>query len=416
MEKSPRELHDERWQRVQTAMACGTPDRVPIPMMNADFHARYAGYTLGEVFYDADKLERAVEKTVLDFEPDCFEQQHTRIFVGRQLDLLDYGPMEWPGGRIGPDDAFQYLDQEIMTADEYDELLLDPSWYWLSKVIPRTARALAPLAAFPYPPMLTFSGIAVHTAAFGTPDMKQAMDRLHEVGKCALETVARERAFIARMAGLGFPVHRGGALLCPFDFVVDFLRGGKNGMLDMMRREDKLLALIDRLMKTFVRRAVDLSTRHPVKVVFVPLHWGIDGFMSPAQFKRIYWPQLRTMLMMLIDAGLQPLVFFEGNVTSRLEIIADVPPGKCTYQFETTDIVRAKDVLGGIACVRGGVPASLLISGSPAEVQDHVKMLIRRVGKGGGYIVDGGAAGIPREARVENVRAMFDTVKEHGAY
>ncbi|MCC7257883.1 MAG: hypothetical protein IT486_05890 [Gammaproteobacteria bacterium] len=416
MDKSPQELYAERQRRMQEAMAGRVPDRVPAPFFTADFHARYAGYTLAETVYDGDKLERAVEKVILDFEPDAFEQQHTRNLIGRQLDLIDYQPMEWPGSRIGADDPFQYLDREIMRADEYRELIADPSWFWLTRMLPRTAKNLEALAAFPYPPSLVYTGAAINVAAFGTEEMKRAMDTLHEAGKCALETIARERAFIQRMAGLGFPAHRGGAMLCPFDIIVDFMRGAKGGMLDMMRRPDELLAAIDMILNTFSRRAVDLFRTLPNKVVFIPLHWGIDGFMSPKQFRTFYWPQLRRMIQMVIDAGLTPMPFFEGECTSRLEIIADVPPGTCTYQFENTDLVRARAVFGNTICIRGGMSGSLLIAGSPTEVEEQVKTLVATVGKEGAFILDGSAAGIPREARPANVKAMFDAARAHGVY
>lgn len=416
MDKSPQQLYAERQQRMQDAMAGRVPDRVPAPFFTADFHARYAGYTLAETVYDGDKLERAVEKVILDFEPDCFEQQHTRNLIGRQLDLIDYQPMEWPGGRIGADDPFQYLDREIMRADEYRELIADPSYFWLTRMIPRTAKNLEAFAGFPNPLTLVYTGMAVNIAAFGTAEMKKAMDILHEAGRHALQTIERERAFIRRMAGQGFPTQRGGAMLCPFDIIVDFMRGAKGGMLDMMRRPDELLEAIEVLLDNFSRRAIDLFKALPNKTVFIPLHWGIDGFMSPKQFETFYWPQLRRMIQMVIDAGLTPMPFFEGDCTSRLEIIAEVPPGKCTYQFESTDLVRAREVFGTGICIRGGMPASLLIAGSPAEVEERVRTLVATLGKGGGYILDGSAAGIPREARPANVKAMFDAIKAHGVY
>lgn len=416
MDKSPQELYAEREQRMQDAMAGRIPDRVPIPLFTVDFFAPYAGYTLGETLYDADKLDHAVEKMILDFEPDCYEQQHTRNFVGRQLDVLDYLPMEWPGGRIGNEFPIQYLDAEIMRADEYDELIDDPAHFFLTRVLPRTCGKLEALTAFPYAPSLLYTGVTVNVAPFGTPEMKQAMDTLHEAGKLAIETLNRERQFIERLAGKGFPTQRGGAIICPFDIIVDFLRGSKGGMLDMLRRGDKLQEAIDAWLNKVTRRFIELFKTLPNKTVFIPLHWGIDGFMSPAQFETFYWPQLRKLFDMVIEAGLSPQPFFEGVCTSRLETIADVPPGKCTYMFEGSDFDRAKAILGDTVCIRGGMPASLLISGSPAEVEEHTRHLIDTIGKDGGYIMDASSAGIPKEARVENVRAMFDTVKTYGVY
>jgi len=416
MDKSPQELYQERLKRYEDAQAGRVPDRIPIPLFTVDFHARYAGYTLAETVYDGEKLSHSVEKTVLDFEPDCFEQQHTRNLIGHALDLVGYIPEKWPGGEIGDDDPFQYLDMEIMKGDEYDELINDPSWYFMRRMVPRTARNLRALEKFPNPTAFLYHGIVYNLAAFGTPEMKQAMDLMHEVGKLALSTIEAEKNFIRHMANKGFPAQRGGAMVCPFDAIVDFMRGAKGGMLDVMRRGDKLLAAIDAVTNTYTKYAIELATLQPSKTLFIPLHWGIDSFMSPDQFKTFYWPQLRRVINMTIEAGLTPMPFFEGDCTSRLEIIADVPPGKCTYLFESTDLFKAKKILGDVVCIRGGMPASLLIAGSVTEVEEHTRLLIKELGRGGGYIIDSSAAGIPREARFENVRAMFDTVKRYGVY
>jgi uroporphyrinogen-III decarboxylase len=113
--------------------------------------------------------------------------------------------------------------------------------------------------------------------------------------------------------------------------------------------------------------------------------------------------------------GFIPMVLWEGDCTSRLETIKDIPRGKAIYWFERTDIFKANEILGGIVCIRGNVPASLLCVGSPEEVEAYCKRLIDEVGKGGGFILDG-AIGIPDDAKPENVRAMADVARKYGVY
>ena len=52
---------------------------------------------------------------------------------------------------------------------------------------------------------------------------------------------------------------------------------------------------------------------------------------------------------------------------------------------------EAKEILGSIVCIKGNVPNSLLVTGTPQEVRDYCKKLIDVVGKDGGLIVDAGA-------------------------
>jgi len=60
------------------------------------------------------------------------------------------------------------------------------------------------------------------------------------------------------------------------------------------------------------------------------------------------------------------------------------------------------------------VPVSLLVTGTPNQVKDYVKILIDVVGKGGGLIVDCGI--FFDEAKPENVKALVEFTKEYGVY
>jgi uroporphyrinogen-III decarboxylase len=148
--------------------------------------------------------------------------------------------------------------------------------------------------------------------------------------------------------------------------------------------------------------------------VFIPIHKGLDGFMSIAQFNKFFWPTLRELMVALINEGLTPCPFWEGDCTSRLEIIKDIPAGKACYAFEATDMVKAKEILGETVCIEGNVPMSLLATGKPEDVKAYCKKLIDVVGKGGGYIMDA-SVGL-EDAKPENVKAMFEFTKEYGTY
>ena len=74
----------------------------------------------------------------------------------------------------------------------------------------------------------------------------------------------------------------------------------------------------------------------------------------------------------------------------------------------------AKDVLGGITCIAGNVPISLLNTGTPDDVKRYCRGLIDVAGKDGGYIMTSG--GVIDKARPENVRTMIDFTREYGVY
>lgn len=118
--------------------------------------------------------------------------------------------------------------------------------------------------------------------------------------------------------------------------------------------------------------------------------------------------------MGLIEEGCVPFMFVEGGYNSRLEVIRDIPKGKVIWGFDQTDMAKAKEILGDVACIGGNVPTALLSAGTVEGVKDRIKELIDTAGKGGGYILMNGAA--LDHAKEENFKAMIDTTKEYGVY
>ena len=64
----------------------------------------------------------------------------------------------------------------------------------------------------------------------------------------------------------------------------------------------------------------------------------------------------------------------EGGSTSRLEIMADVPPGMIWYWFEHADMAKAREIVDGKACIGGNVPLSLLATAAQDQAREYCKM------------------------------------------
>jgi len=405
-------LYEERNRRLLDQVALKETDRTPFVFGTRFWTAKFAGITFEEQMYDVDKSAAALEKALLWLQPDGYSP--SLYSYGPVLDALDYRLLEWPGHGTDPNATFQYLDKELMPAKEYGEYLQDPTGYYLRKYLPRVAGAFEGLAHMPDFPSLSEWRLIANMRGFAHPALRESLRRLLEVGDRADHVARKTGEFVRKMSGLGFPSVGGGFCKAPYDHVTDFLRGSKGGMLDMLRNKDKLLEAIDRVAELLMHDVVEETRRGGTPYVFIPLHWGLDGFMSPQNFQTFYWPGLRKLMLNLIANDLIPVVLWEGNCNSRLEHIGDIPRGKAVYWFEQTDLVRAKEVLGDVVCLRGNVPTSLLITGSPDEVDAYCGNLIAKVGKGGGFILDG-AASIPDEAKPENVMAMAQSVQKHAA-
>ena len=146
-------------------------------------------------------------------------------------------------------------------------------------------------------------------------------------------------------------------------------------------------------------------------LVFMPLHKGADSFMSVDQFQKFYWPSLLKVINGLVADGFVPYLFAEGAYGTRLETMAaDLPKGRTVWQFDRTDMKKAKEIMGGVACIQGNVPLSLLQLGTAEEVKAYARDLIENVAPGGGFILDVGA--VLDDAKPGNVEAMVQAAKD----
>jgi len=389
------------------------PDRVPVMLPAGFYPAYYAGGTLKTVMYDYDELRRAWLKFLNDFELDTFAGPGL-VLPGKMLDSIDYKLHHWPGHGIADDiSLYQYIEGENMKPEEYDAFIRDPSDFLLRIFLPRSVGAFAGFRKLG--PLTPFIGIPVfYITQFGDPEVRTSVQALLDA---ALEGVKWQAAVMdvsqaAREAGV--PTIWGGMSGAPYDLIGDMLRGTKGIMMDMYQRPDKLHEAMERIAPIVIDEAVGMANASRCPVIFMPLHKGPGGFMSNTQFETFYWPTFKKVMMGLIDEGLVPLPFAEGDYMPRLEIIKDMPRGKVIWHFEQMDMAKAKEVLGDNACIAGNLPASVLCTGTPQEVKEGCRQLIETCAKGGGYILT--AAASMNQGSADNLRAMMEAAKEYGVY
>jgi len=182
----------------------------------------------------------------------------------------------------------------------------------------------------------------------------------------------------------------------------------------MYRQPDKLLAAMNAILPILTRSIDSITKTSKNRLVFLGPHRGAEGFMSLKQFEKFYWPGLKAVILGLIEGGFTPCILWEGDYTSRLKYLLELPPGKIINRFDRTDIYKAREVLGQHHCIAGGMLPSLLQIGSIQEVKDECKRLIEVVGRDGGYVMSHSTP--LDEARIENIRAMIDVTREFGNY
>ncbi len=413
VDEKAEEAYKARVTRIRDAIQLKkTPDRVPVFPLVGFFPAYYAGMTPYDMMYDYEKLKVAFRKYVLDMEPDA----HGGAIgpgPGKFFAILDYKLYAWPGHGVPPHCSYQCIEGEYMKADEYDALIQDPTYYFLTAFFPRIFGKLEPLKKLtPFTNALEIYGAftPLTFVPFGMPDVQAAFKALIEAGNETLKWIGHVVEWEREIIAAGFPDFFGGGCKAPFDVIGDTLRGTRGVMLDMYKQPDKLHQAMETFTLLMIKMGASGAKANGNPIVFIPLHKGADGFISNKQFEEFYWPTLKKVIMGLIDEGCVPFLYAEGSYNSRLEIIKnDLPKGKTLWGFDQTDMVKAKEVIGDVACICGNVPTALLAVGTPKQVEDYVKKLIETCGEGGGFIVMNGA--VIDEAKPENVKAMIEAAK-----
>ena len=390
------------------------PQRIPICPSAGFFPIRYAGHTMYEAMYDYDVLARAWEKYCTDFTPDAYNAPMT-IVPGKLLDIVDFKLCRWPGHGVSHQYEYQYVEKEYMKPDEYQDLIDDPTGFFLNVYFPRIFGALEPLAKVPLlPPVNEIVCVPPAMIPFGTDEVHSALKKLMEAGDETLKWIGAVRRINTSAMSTGFPSFSGGFTKAPFDVIGDTLRGTTGVLTDMYRRREELLEACERLTPFMVKSGVASCKAAGHVMPFIPLHKGGDGFMSDEQFRTFYWPTLRKVIIGLVNEGVVPQLFAEGGYNQRLEVICDVPKGKTVWWFDRTDMDRAKQTVGQVACIAGNVPISLLATGTPDEVRAYCKNLMDVAGKGGGFLFSTGAG--MQGSKKENVKAMIDFSKQYATH
>jgi hypothetical protein len=420
--KSTEQLLIEREKRMADAYELRVPDRVPVSIQTGVFSARYAGIPLSSMYYDHGAYREACLKTILDFEPDTGASMML-VSSGLVMELLDPRHQRWPGGTLPDDTPYQFVEGEYMKPEEYDLFLDDPSDYVFRYHIPRLYGAFEPIKNLPpFRTMVGGMGFTIIIGTLMTPKFRELGKKLMKVAREQERLTKEGIKFSKTMTYLGFPSQYGATLgaggigAAPFDTISDHLRGMRGAMIDMYRCPDKLLAACERILKWRLAQSTPAvsDSRGNIPRAGMPLHRGSQGFMSKQQFEKFYWPTLKKAILANVELGYISAPFWEGIWDDRLEYLLELPKGKVVFHCELTNIQRAKEVLGGHMCIQGGVPPTILQAGSPQDVEELCKKLIKTVGKDGGFVLGPGSA--IDYAKPENIKAMVDSVKKYGWY
>jgi uroporphyrinogen-III decarboxylase len=410
---SNEEMKARRDDRLNKVISLNKADHVPFAPIISGFYMY--GYDISpyDAMADARNLIPGVLGYLRDYEPDAIFLPG--LYGSASLETMGTSFIKWPGPDNGLplNSPFQHIGDTYMRDEEYPEFIQDPTHFTLTKLLPRKHKNLAGLAKLYLREVFDacfFNDLAI----LADPEVKSAVETLLQAGQLNKKRALQMAKLIAAISEAGFSTFSQGTFVIPFDAFADSVRGIITAVNDTLEYPDELEQVVNKIAAMNIERIVKLYKSRGAKRIFIPLHCGVDEFMSPASYKRFYWPGLKQSIMCIIENDMTPVVFCEGNYNTRLEIISDVPKGKVVYAFEKVDILRVKETVGKVACIIGNVPTSLLAFGTVEQVVSETKRQIDILAPNGGFIM---SCSITLDnAKHENVRAWMETTLEYGRH
>jgi methoxylated aromatic compound---corrinoid protein Co-methyltransferase len=392
------QLYQQRLKRYTTALRNGKPDCVPIRPFVAEFVARYAGYTCQQVTQDFNLAFEATLKTCAGFDWDAAVANMVYVWGGiAQAVGLKYYAI--PGVGLSPGTGFQYLEppenQSWMQADEYDQLIADPTAYLYNTWLPRVSTVVAK----PGEPATYRSNVALVTA-----------------GMALMSYFGAFPAQVQRMrTEAGMPSAIAGILKSPFDILADKFRGYMGLCEDLVDQPDKVKKAAEALMPHMYHVALTSSDPTGTLPIGFWMHRGCVPLVTPETFDTIFWPTLKPIILELHKQGRQVLFYAEGKWKHHLKTFLELPEGSIIFHCDRDDIFEVHRVLHHKFAISGGIDNYMLAFKRPADVRQRVKEVIQGCAKDGGFILDAGAI-IQNDATVENMQALTQAARDFGQY
>jgi len=373
-------------QRVLAAVNLEVPDRVPIAPLIYQFVLRHKGLPIvplaGGDPANWPKMIKAARDTA-----DELGGYDAVYAAGISWPISSWRLCGPAGGRsvtpgqdgIPKDFSVQYEERETMTPEDYDTII-ERGWNDFFR---------------DYYPRVT--GITLEQA-----DAAQK----YLLGIYKEEAKYWQGRDVAIMSG---------ALVISCEMTLSLMRTLPRFMIDLHRYPERVKAAMEAMVPDFIQNTIEHVEASGIPWVVFSLERGSGAYFNLKIYEEMFFPQLKKLVDAFTARGFINVLHFDTDWTLNFPYLRDLPARACICELDSTsDIFKAKEILGGHMCIMGDVPPSLLSLGTVEEVIEYCEKLIDVVGRDGGFILSSGCE-VPPDAKFENVKAMVDTAKRHAA-
>jgi uroporphyrinogen-III decarboxylase len=271
----------------------------------------------------------------------------------------------------------QVIEKEVWTEDEY-EVLIEEGW---------------------------FSFVVNHLLKRVSDD-PEAVIALSEANE---KERARFREELQKRGGVEWD---GGDTFHPF-FNLSLSRGMVNFAEDVFYRPDVVEKAIAKMTPEFIESTLERA-KASERIVLTFVEERAGGFFFPLHvFERLWLPYALQFVEAMHAEGIVTVFHLDACFDKNIAYFKQFPKGSIMLDLDgSTDIFKAREVLGDQVCLGGDVDPALLSLGKPEEISAYCRRLIDEVGRDGGLSLNVGCS-VPYAVEPENFRAFLETGKTY---
>jgi hypothetical protein len=349
-------------------------DRMLVGPAIGNFAATYTGQTIKDLMGDPERAAEAYERTFNELGGwDIISSGGNSV----EMLLTNHLRARLPGRELPDDAIFQYVEEEVMTPEDYDFVIangfkaLNDMLYWRN-----------------HPEQ--------------TPEQKKEL---------LARAAKRSKEHNEKWAARGLARLHGGIVNRAFGRF-SAARSFAKFAMDMRRMPDKVKAAIEASRPDIIAEAKQFANTSGCRRLFVGGSRDSSTFIGPKQFEEFVFPDLKEIVYALTDDNIDIVFHLDNDWTDFLPYFKEFPKGRCIIDIDgSTDAFKAKKILNGHMAIMGDVQPGLLTLGTPEQVYAYCKRLIEEVGDGGAFVLDSGCE-LPYNSKPENVKALLQAGRE----
>ena len=349
-------LYQQKYESVQKAVNRQEGQWVPNAMTNNGGGFFWAGKTARDVAGD----HHAYAKALTAFLDETWMDAQVMSGLTTTPRLSD--TFTTAENRLAPDGTLTHLQNPMMKADEYDQLIADPKAFIANVLLPRK-----------YPEIFQ--------------DRETAKAKLKVYAEEQLDNFGMQMAYTNQYIAETYGVYSCVNLMMlntPLDHLFDYFRGFRGTLTDLRRHPDKVQAALDAIWEfrdaARVAGPFDPSKGFP----FQPCH--IPAYLSPRQYKELYWPYEKKLIEWVSNHGGKIFLVMEGRWENIMDCFLEVPKDSLVLNVDDDDFLEVHRRLGDHQILCGGLKLGDTRLKTFDQMKDDVKRVIDTCAPGGGLI------------------------------